>query len=173
MKNHFWIWLLVALSLGFNFCGNQPGKKTDDHKNNQNPLVDSVNNAAAIGDFKNAIVWLNKLEEIKIKASDSSALIYCYVERGRFQYALNNFNEAKKQWEQALVLAEVLNSQDDIAAINSNLGAVYMQQGFTKTAIDYFVQARQAMEKQGKLTQNYSLNIQTGDDRYTQKLVVE
>jgi hypothetical protein len=158
MKTIFRLLLLGALALGFNFCGNQPGKKIDDHKNNQNPLVDSVNNAAAKGDFKNAIVWLNKLEEIKRNTSDSSALVYCCFERGRFQYALNNFNEAKKQWEQALVLAEALSRQDDIAAINSNLGAVYMQQGFTKTAIDYFLQARQAMEKQGKLTQNYWAN---------------
>jgi tetratricopeptide (TPR) repeat protein len=147
-----------SLFLGVVSCGNDSKTTTEPQKHVPNPLVDSINNAAASGDFNKAILYVNKLEALKKPIGDSSALIYCYFERGRFYYALNNFNEAKKQWEQALIYAERLNKADDIAALNSNLGAAYMQQGFTKTAVDYFVQARQTMEKQGKYTPNYWAN---------------
>jgi DNA-binding CsgD family transcriptional regulator len=157
-KPTFFIAIFSVLILGFTSCGNGSKTKPELQKPEHNPLVDSINQAAAIGDFNSAIMYVDKLEALKKSIGDTNSLIYCHFERGRFLYATNRFLEAKNQWEEALSLSEALNRLDDIAASNSNLGAVYMQQGYIKTAIEHFVQARYAMEKQGKITPNYWSN---------------
>jgi DNA-binding CsgD family transcriptional regulator/Tfp pilus assembly protein PilN len=124
----------------------------------QNPLIDTMYRQAGVGQFKEALKTLEKVEKVFQEREDSSGYVFLYYERGKVQYALANFEEAEKSWLQGLRLAEQMGKTADAAGLNTNLGAIYMQKGYTKTAIDYFTQARESMELLGKKDYNYWMN---------------
>jgi tetratricopeptide (TPR) repeat protein len=156
---------LVTLILGVCFlglfsCGNPTVKNNNDsaEAEKQNPLIDTMYRQAGAGQFKEALKTLEKVEKVFQEREDSSGYVFLYFERGKVQYALANFEEAEKSWLQGLRLAEQMGKTADIAGLNTNLGAIYMQKGYTKTAIDYFTQARESMELLGKKDYNYWMN---------------
>jgi tetratricopeptide (TPR) repeat protein len=152
--------VLLASVLGLFSCRKNGPKKdvetTETRK--KNPLIDTMFAQAGRGDFTGALETSKKLEKYIEERDDSAGFVFLYFERGRLQYALSNFDEAEKNWLEGLRRAEPLEARADIAALNTNLGAIYMQKGYTKTAIDYFVQARESMERLGKKDENYWKN---------------
>ena len=157
--------LLVALILGGCFlglfsCGNPTVKNNADSAGarKHNPLIDTMYRQAGAGQFKEALKTMEQIEKVLQEREDSSGFVFLYFERGRIQYALANFEEAEKAWLQGLRLAEQMGKTADAAGLNTNLGAIYMQKGYTKTAIDYFVEARKSMEILGKKDNNYWMN---------------
>ncbi|MFN4915059.1 MAG: hypothetical protein ACK5FT_07050 [Sphingomonadales bacterium] len=113
---------------------------------------------AGMGRFEEALKTSDKIEKILAEREDSSGFVFLYFERGRLLYALAQFNKAEESWLKGLRMAEQLGSAADIAGLNTNLGAIYMQKGYTKTALDYFLQARKSMELMGKKDDNYWKN---------------
>ena len=146
--------------LGFYSCGNPTVKKDTDAAESpkNNPLIDTMYRQAGAGQFKEALKTLEKVEKVLQDREDTSGFVFLYFERGRLYYALSDFNKAEETWLQGLRLAEQLGTTADIAGLNTNLGAIYMQKGYTKTAIDYFAQARESMERMGKKDDNYWKN---------------
>jgi hypothetical protein len=146
--------------LGLFSCGENVPKKGSDttsaHK--QNPLIDTMYRQAGLGQFDEALKTTEELEKVLQERKDSSGFVFLYFERGRLYYALANFEKAEKTWLQGLRLAEQMGKTADMAGLNTNLGAIYMQKGYTKTAIDYFTQARESMELLGKKDYNYWMN---------------
>lgn len=154
------ILILGVCFLGLFSCGNPSLKKDVDSTvtRKKNPLIDTMYKQAGAGQFKEALQTAEKVEKVLQERDDSSGFLFLYFERGRLQYALANFEAAENSWLQGLRLAEQMGKTADIAAIKTNLGAIYMQKGFTKTAIDYFVEARESMEMLGKKDNNYWMN---------------
>lgn len=154
------ILILGVCFLGLFSCSNPSSKKDTDSTvtRKKNPLVDTMYLQAGAGQFKEALQTTEKIEKVLQEREDSSGFVFLYFERGRLQYALADFEAAEKSWLQGLRLAKQMGKTADIAGLNTNLGAIYMQKGYTKTAIEYFVEARESMEMLGKKDNNYWMN---------------
>ena len=161
LEHLFLITLILGVCfLGLFSCKNPSVKKDADsaETRKKNPFIDTMYRQAGAGQFKEALKTLEKIEKVLQEREDSSGFVFLYFERGRLHYALANFEEAEKSWLQGLRLAEQMGKTADAAGLNTNLGAIYMQKGYTKTAIDYFVEARKSMEMLGKKDNNYWMN---------------
>jgi tetratricopeptide (TPR) repeat protein len=159
-KTFFVALVLGGSVLGLFSCGEnvpkQGAETTETRK--KNPLIDTMFAQAGRGNFTGALKTSEKLENYLKEREDSSGFVFLYFEKGRLYYALTDFDKAEETWLEGLRLAEQLGSSADIAGLNTNLGAIYMQKGYTKTAINYFVQARESMERLGKKDENYWKN---------------
>jgi tetratricopeptide (TPR) repeat protein len=159
-KTFFFALVLGGAALGLFSCSeNAPkqGAETTETRK-KNPLIDTMFARAGRGDFTGALKTSEKIEAYLKEREDSSGFVFLYFEKGRLYYALTDFDKAEATWLAGLRLAEQMGKTADIAGLNTNLGAIYMQKGFTKTAIDYFVQARESMERLGKKDENYWKN---------------
>jgi tetratricopeptide (TPR) repeat protein/DNA-binding CsgD family transcriptional regulator/uncharacterized protein (UPF0333 family) len=159
-KTFFFALVLGGAALGLFSCSEKAPKQgaetTETRK--KNPLIDTMFARAGRGDFTGALKTSEKIEAYLKEREDSSGFVFLYFEKGRLYYALTDFDKAEATWLAGLRLAEQMGKTADIAGLNTNLGAIYMQKGFTKTAIDYFVQARESMERLGKKDENYWKN---------------
>jgi tetratricopeptide (TPR) repeat protein len=160
VKSFFIALISWVCFLGLFSCGESTQKTNSDTTKvfNRNPLIDTMYKLAGMGRFEEALKTSDKIEKILAEREDSSGFVFLYFERGRLLYALAQFNKAEESWLKGLRMAEQLGSAADIAGLNTNLGAIYMQKGYTKTALDYFLQARKSMELMGKKDDNYWKN---------------
>lgn len=159
LSKPFYLFLgMTLIILGCVSCKDSGKKDPKKTQKAASLLLDSMTLSAGKGDFKGALAYLSRLEKDLQTTDDTALLLFCKFEKGRLNYALSAFSDAESEWLKALAMAYQLDKKADIAALNTNLGTIYMQKGYVKTAIDYFLAAREVMEALGKKDDNYWKN---------------
>lgn len=103
--------------------------------------------------------FANKAEE----ESSAKVLFLVNFEKGNLHYSLLNNDSALFYWQKALAFAERKHDLENLASLNNNLGTYYLQNGYTETAIHYFLLARKSKEKLKVFDQNYwSIHLNIG-----------
>lgn len=101
---------------------------------------------------------LKLLNDFSIKAQkqvNDRVLFLVNYGKGNLYYSILNNDSALVYWQKALTYAERKNDGENTANLNSNLGTIYLQNGYLKTAINYFLTAQKIKQKLKELDENY------------------
>lgn len=99
---------------------------------------------------------LDSIYTLGERATALSYMNYADFERGRLSFIENNVDTALHFWLNALSIARKIDSEPNLAELLSNIGTVYFDKGYLKTAIEYFIQARKKMELKDEVyTESY------------------
>jgi DNA-binding CsgD family transcriptional regulator len=98
---------------------------------------------------------LNDFSNKAQKQANNRVLFLTDYGKGNLYYSILNNDSALVYWQKALTYAERTNDYENTANLNSNLGTIYLQNGYLKTAINYFLTAQKIKQKLKEIDENY------------------
>jgi DNA-binding CsgD family transcriptional regulator len=98
---------------------------------------------------------LNDFSNKAQKQANNRVLFLANYGKGNLYYSILNNDSALVYWQKALTYAERTNDYENTANLNSNLGTIYLQNGYLKTAINYFLTAQKIKQKLKEIDENY------------------
>lgn len=101
------------------------------------------------------LLLLNDFSKKAQKQANNRVLFLANYGKGNLYYSILNNDSALVYWQKALTLAETKNDEENKANLNSNLGTIYLQNGYLKTAINYFLTAQKIKQKLKSIDENY------------------
>lgn len=107
---------------------------------------------------KGAIPLYKKVITLTRAYNDCNQEFDVYYDLGNYYFMISQFDNALTWYEKALENKKCANEYKNIAGINSNIGVIFLRKGYLKSAINYFISARKAMEAIGDKDQNYWVN---------------
>ena len=157
----FWLFTYFSvLLLCASSCQESTGK-TDEVKESASSevllaYIDRVNLLKANSEIDLALLTL---DTVYLKAENEQSLSfmnYADFERGSLHFYKSNLDSALTYWQNALEVSKKIEEEPNISQLLSNIGTVYFDKGYLKTAIEYFIQARKKMELRGEVnTESY------------------
>lgn len=138
------------------------GDKSFSPNNTNIGILDSLINQSEKlsnkGDIDSAYAILDTIYNLASATDSLSYMNYADFTRGRLYFLQNELDTALFYWLNALKISHKLESEPNAAELLSNIGIIYFDKGYLRTAIEYFVQARKKMELNGDTTQeNYQI----------------
>ncbi len=107
---------------------------------------------------KDAIPLYKKVISLTRANNDCNQEFDVYYDLGNYYFMISQFDNALTWYEKALENKKCANEYKNISGINSNIGVIFLRKGYLKSAINYFISARKAMEAIGDKDQNYWVN---------------
>jgi len=138
------------------------GDKSFSPNNTNIGILDSLINQSEKlsnkGEIDSAYAILDTIYNLASATDSLSYMNYADFTRGRLYFLQNELDTALFYWLNALKISHKLESEPNAAELLSNIGIIYFDKGYLRTAIEYFVQARKKMELNGDTTQeNYQI----------------
>ena len=133
------------------------GDKSFSPNNTNIGILDSLINQSEKlsnkGEIDSAYAILDTIYNLASATDSLSYMNYADFTRGRLYFLQNELDTALFYWLNALKISHKLESEPNAAELLSNIGIIYFDKGYLRTAIEYFVQARKKMELNGDTTQ--------------------
>lgn len=153
--------LLIFLHF-LTLIGCTKGDKSFSPNNTNIGILDSLINQSEKlsnkGEIDSAYAILDTIYNLASATDSLSYMNYADFTRGRLYFLQNELDTALFYWLNALKISHKLESEPNAAELLSNIGIIYFDKGYLRTAIEYFVQARKKMELNGDTTQeNYQI----------------
>lgn len=119
-------------------------------------LTDRVIKLKQEGNNNEALLVLDTLYLKALSQDNKLFMSLADFDRGSLLFVSNQVDSALLCWLNALQLSKQLVEEPNIAQLLSNIGIVYFDKGYLKTAIEYFIQSRKKMESAGDtLSESY------------------
>ncbi len=137
-----------------------------------------------IGEFNDAIPFLEKSIEIFELINNYSEIGACYTPLGIIQYALGNYEGAIEYFTKGLEIFIELDDQTRIATSYNNIGIIYRHQGLYDKAVENYMKSLKVYEEVGHkegegkshnniaIIYNYQKNYDLAIDHYLKALKV-
>lgn len=153
------ICILTGLLI-FVSCSNQQKEENTDIEQGCSDLTNHLEilESVVFRDAKLTYPVEQLLEQISINledCSDSSIRTKAFMLVGNYHYSSGNLDQAIDFFKLAEKNYPLSLSSPNLGALKSNLGAVYLRKGYYKTAVQYFIQARDIYEKFAVRDENY------------------
>ncbi len=159
--------LIFFLTIGFisiEGCGSeeldrieQKDSKPIQSINKLDSLLDEALALKEQGRNGEALVVIDSLYADAQLLNDLTYLSCAEFEKGMNLFILNEVDSSLIHWLNALYLSKQLDDEPNMAQLLSNIGIVYFDKGYYRSASEYFIQARNKMEEVGdSLTESYA-----------------
>jgi serine phosphatase RsbU (regulator of sigma subunit)/tetratricopeptide (TPR) repeat protein len=141
-------------------------------------------NAVNLGEFVDAIPFLNKSNELNEKIKFNAAIASNYTPLGIIQYALGNYEGAIDHFQKGKDIFIEIEDFVKVATSYNNIGVIYRHQGLYDKALENYMaslkvyEAAKHKEGEGKshnniaIVHNYLKNFQLAIDHYTKALLI-
>lgn len=152
---------LFFLSISIIGCKNELAKENEiSTQSTWSPeldtLADRVTKFKQEGNNDEALLVLDTLYLKALSLDNKLFMSFADFDRGSLLFVSNQVDSALYCWLNALHLSKQLDEEPNIAQLLSNIGIVYFDKGYLKTAIEYFIQSRKKMEAAGDtLSESY------------------
>lgn len=152
---------LFFLSFSIIGCKNELAKENEiSTQSTWSPELDSLTDRVIKlkqeGNNDEALLVLDTLYLKALSLDNKLFMSFADFDRGSLLFVSNQVDSALYCWLNALHLSKQLVEEPNIAQLLSNIGIVYFDKGYLKTAIEYFIQSRKKMERAGDtLSESY------------------
>lgn len=152
---------LFFLSISIIGCKNELAKENEiSTQSTWSPELDSLTDRVIKlkqeGNNDEALLVLDTLYLKALSLDNKLFMSFADFDRGSLLFVSNQVDSALYCWLNALHLSKQLDEEPNIAQLLSNIGIVYFDKGYLKTAIEYFIQSRKKMEAAGDtLSESY------------------